>query len=79
VLAGLALIMSARYPGGTLLAMATLGVLLHPAVGRALGPEPRGGRAARRRASVRGRQSALRPSRYDLVARHPIRGGSRTA
>jgi hypothetical protein len=48
VAAGLAAIMSARYPGGTLLAMATLGVLLHPAVGRAFGPARRGGLATPR-------------------------------
>ena len=35
---GLLHVATAQYPGGTLLAMATLGVLVHPAVGRAFEP-----------------------------------------
>ncbi len=77
-----------RYMGGTLLALITLGTLLHPAVARAFAAAPRrrghaGEHAAAANARARGRR---RPgdrlsvrSRYDFQARHPTRGGGITA
>jgi len=44
--AGLARMVSARYLGGTLLAIVTLGALLHPAVSRAFSARPGRGRRA---------------------------------
>jgi hypothetical protein len=110
---GLVRVATGQYAGGSLLAIATLGLLVHPAIGQALDTTAGRGRPGLRevrvseqslaenaggaigggsgqtlarhgpgageRPSVRGHQSARRRSRYDLVARHPIRGGSRTA
>jgi hypothetical protein len=50
--AGLARLVSARYLGGTLLAIVTLGALLHPAVSRAFSARPDGGRPADGRLAV---------------------------
>jgi hypothetical protein len=50
------IITSAQYLGGTLLALVTLAVLLHPAVGAAFGPAPRSGQPGPREARV-GEQS----------------------
>jgi hypothetical protein len=50
--AGLARLVSARYLGGTLLAIVTLGALLHPAVSRAFSARPGRGRPADGRLTV---------------------------